>query len=344
MHEIRKDVVRDNWVITATEFVLKPRDVPVKKLSAGEGGPEPGYNPHCPFCEGNEAVTTDEITAFREAGSPPNKPGWTVRTILNKFSALDMSGALDMQKEGIFEHGNGFGQHEVIIETPLHGQDFHRLPLNRIEAVFKMMRRRYNDLARDERIKYIQIYKNRGLFAGASLEHSHSQIVALPMVPANKNVLSQYYQEHDHCLICEMVKAETIKQERIVYEGDKFIIICPYASRFPYESWIIPRQHTSHFGDINDDEIREIALLTKMIITAVIDGLKDPAYNMVINTAPVNVPHQEGYHWHLEINPRLLVNAGVEIATGYFINPAAPESAAALLKDLFTGQKEPGAE
>lgn len=338
MHEIRKDIIRDNWVITATEFVLKPRDFPVKKLTADESKPVPGYNAHCPFCEGNEAVTTDEIAAFRKDGTQPNKPGWTVRAILNKFSALDMNGELDMQRQGIFEHGNGFGQHEVLIETPLHGQEFHQLSLERIESIFQMMQLRYNDLVNDERIKYIQIYKNRGLFAGASLEHSHSQIVAVPIVPQNKTAMIKYYEEHHRCMICEMIEAEINKQERVVFEGKHFIIICPYASRFPYESWIIPKQHESHFGDINAEELKEAALLAKKTIAAMIDGLHDPSYNMIINTAPVNVPHQEGYHWHLEINPRLLVNAGVEIATGYFINPAAPELSAAALRTLVAEQ------
>ena len=338
MHEIRKDIIRDNWVITATEFVLKPRDFPVKRTAGEESITEPGYNPHCPFCEGNEGVTTDEILAVRQEGSEPNKPGWIVRAILNKFSALEMSGDLDMKKQGFFEHGNGFGQHEVLIETPLHGEEFHQLTIERIEKIYQVMQMRYNDLAGDQRIKYIQIYKNRGLFAGASLEHSHSQIVAVPLVPENKQGMVRYYQEHNRCLICDMISEEKKKQERLVYEGEHFIIICPYASRFPYESWIIPKRHTRHFGDINEDEIKEVALLTKKCVAAVIEGLHNPSYNMVINTAPVNVPHQEGYHWHLEINPRLIVNAGVEIATGYFINPAAPELSAAALKKFVAEQ------
>lgn len=338
MHEIRKDVIRDNWVITATEFALKPRDFPIKKNMTDDSSPEPGYSPNCPFCEGNEAVTTDEILAFRREGTEPNKPGWTVRAILNKYSALDMSGELDMQKQGIFEHGNGFGRHEVLIETPLHGEEFHQLPLNRIESIFKIMQLRYNDLAGDKRIKYIQIYKNRGLYGGASLEHSHSQIVAVPLVPENKGAPAKYYNEHNRCAICEMIEAEKVNQERIVYEGKHFIIICPYASRFPYESWIIPKRHSGHFGDINEEELKEAALLTKKNVAAIIEGLYNPSYNIVINTAPVNVPHQEGYHWCLEINPRLLVNAGVEIATGYFINPAAPELSAALLRKFFAEQ------
>lgn len=336
MLEIRKDVIRDNWVITANEFVLKPRDFPVKKDDQKNANTNTNPAPHhtCPFCEGNEAMTTDEILAFRKKGTRANTPGWTVRTILNKFSALKLKGELEMSEEGIYKHSNGLGQHEVLIETPVHGQEFHDLPAERIESVYKMMQLRYKALAADERIKYIQIYKNRGLFAGASLEHSHSQIVSFPMVPLNKGVMQNYFQQYNSCIVCEMIDAEKNNQERVVYEGQYFLMICPYASRFVYETWLIPKRHVNHFGDINDEETREMALLSKKIISAMMSGLHDPSYNMVINTAPVNVPHQEGYHWYLEINPRLLVNAGVEIATGYFINPATPEISAATLRKI----------
>lgn len=340
MLEIRKDVIRDNWVITADQFVLKPRDFPINKEGDKKNDPINTYSPACPFCEGNEAMTTDEILAFRKEGSKPNEPGWTVRTILNKFSALELKGGLDMKEDGVYRHCNGLGQHEVLIETPLHGEEFHQLPADRIELIYKMMQLRYKELAADERIKYIQIYKNRGMFAGASLEHSHSQIVSFPMVPFNKGAMQNYYQQHDKCVVCEILAQEADDRKRVVYEGRHFLAICPYASRFIYETWIIPKVHCSYFGDITDEELKELAGLSKIIITALMAGLHNPSYNMVINTAPINVPFKEGYHWHLEINPRLLVNAGVEVATGYFINPAAPEISAAAMRGLLAARKE----
>ena len=339
MLEIRKDVIRDNWVITANEFVLKPRDFPIKKDDDKSPDAIPAHHNTCPFCEGNEAMTTDEILAFRKEGTKPNEPGWMVRTILNKFSALELKGELDMKDEGLYKHCNGLGQHEVIIETPVHGEEFHQLPVERVELIYKMMQQRYKELADDERIKYIQIYKNRGMFAGASLEHSHSQIVSFPMVPLNKGVMQSYYQKYNKCIVCEMLTEEMNNKDRIVYEGQHFLVICPYASRFVYETWIIPKLHANYFGDISEEERKELAALSKMIISAMMTGLHNPSYNMVINTAPVNVPYQEGYHWHLEINPRMLINAGVEVATGYFINPAAPEISAAYLRKILDEQK-----
>ena len=334
MLEIRKDVIRDNWVITANEFVVKPRDFPIKKNDNKSANPTPTFNHTCPFCEGNETMTTDEILAFRKEGTQPNTPGWTVRTILNKFSALELKGELDMKEDGIYKHCNGLGQHEVLVETPLHGEEFHQLPVERIESIYKMMQIRYKELAADERIKYIQIYKNRGLFAGASLEHSHSQIVSFPMLPVNKAVMQNYFQEYKQCIVCEMIETEKKDKQRVLFDGQFFLVICPYASRFAYETWIIPKRHVNYFGDITEEEIKELAILSKKVISAMMSALHNPSYNMVINTAPINVPNQEGYHWHLEINPRLLVNAGVEVATGYFINPAAPEMSAAALRKI----------
>ena len=199
--------------------------------------------------------------------------------------------------------------------------------------IVSMLKQRYNALSEDHRIKYIQIYKNRGMFGGASLDHSHSQIVGLPFVPTENQGLPQYYQEKGKCLLCDMIKQEQDSKVRIIYEGECFIILCPYAPRFAYESWIVPKRHTEHFGQLNEIEEKELALLMKKFTVAVIDCLANPAYNFVINTAPVNAPYEPGYHWYLEVTPRLLVTAGVEVATGVYMNPVAPEVAAQMLKE-----------
>jgi UDPglucose--hexose-1-phosphate uridylyltransferase len=327
MSELRRDLVKNNWVSVAEHRALKPNDFPIAK-KALESSATGGF---CPFCEGNEPFTPPEIAACRQ-GSEPNTKGWQVRAIPNKFSAFELEGELEETRLGVFSRYNGLGKHEVLIETPEHNVDFHQLSVERMETIIKMLRDRYNALAVDPRIKYIQIYKNRGIFAGASLEHSHSQIVALPFVPSENQGVIDYYQANRRCLLCDIADQER-HGERLVAESEHFILLCPYAPRFPYETWIIPQQHRAHFGDIKDEEIHDLAQIIKKFCNVMIESLSDPSYNLVINTAPVDVSDQPGYHWYIEVTPRLLVNAAVEIASGVYINPVAPELAAAMLRE-----------
>ncbi|MGS0746512.1 galactose-1-phosphate uridylyltransferase [Syntrophomonas erecta subsp. sporosyntropha] len=329
MPELRRDLFRDNWVVVATDVVLKPKDFPINKTGVGH----PVGNNFCPFCEGHEDYTTRELAAFRKEGTRPDTPGWQVRTIPNKFSVFNLEGELSTETRGVFTRSNGLGQHEVIVETPQHGIEFHRFPVSRFELVYRMMQLRYNTLAKDQRLKYIQIYKNRGLFAGASLEHSHSQIIALPMVPAHQQGVPRYYRENQACLLCSMLKEEEEALNRIVYETEHFVVLCPYASRFSYEAWIIPRRHTEHYGEITREELKNLAEVSTIFFRAMVDLLDNTSYNIVINTAPVNVPYQGGYHWYMEVTPRLIVSNGIELATGYHVNPVSPEIAAEFLRN-----------
>jgi UDPglucose--hexose-1-phosphate uridylyltransferase len=156
--------------------------------------------------------------------------------------------------------------------------------------------------------------------------------VALPFVPAENQGVIDYFKENHRCLICDIVDQEK-NDERLVAESEAFILLCPYAPRFPYETWIIPKNHCEHFGGITEKEIQDLAQIIKKFSNVMIESLGDPSYNLVINTAPINVEYQQGYHWYIEMTPRLLVNAAVEIASGVYINPVAPELAAALLRE-----------
>ncbi|NLB88026.1 MAG: DUF4931 domain-containing protein [Syntrophomonadaceae bacterium] len=331
MPELRKDLVRDAWVVIAKGRALRPNDFPINK----NGIQFSGNKQVCPFCTGNEQQTPPEITAYRKENSLPNTPDCDVRTVPNKYSAFNLQEELIIVSDGINSSCTGVGQHEVIIETPEHGIELHDFTVERINLVFNMFKERYIALANDDRIKYIQIYKNRGIFAGASLEHSHSQILALPMVPQVNKGLMKYYQEESRCLICDMIEQEMSAQERVIHIGEEFIVICPYAPRFAYEVWIVPIKHTQHFAEINDSQLEELALICQKMLKTLIACLDNPAYNIVINSAPVNNGEQEGYHWFMEINPRLIITAGVEVATGIYMNPVAPELAAQLFKEFF---------
>jgi UDPglucose--hexose-1-phosphate uridylyltransferase len=322
MPELRRDMVRDNWVVIATDRALKPNDFPINK----QGMQNAEFNGFCPFCEGNESFTPEEIAAFRPNGSQANSPGWQVRTVPNKFSAFQLEGVLEKQNAGMYSSYNGLGKHEVVVETPEHGVDLHQYSLERIEMIFKMLRDRYNELSKDERIKYIHMYKNRGLFAGASLGHSHSQIVGLPLVPNENGGITKHFEQTGHCLLCDILEQEIQDQQRVIFETDTYLLVCPYASRFSYETWIVPKKHIAHFGEIDNQQISELASILKHFINAMLECLHDPSYNMVIVSSPVNEKSPAGaYHWYIEISPRLIVTAGLEIGTGYYVNPAAPE-------------------
>lgn len=330
MSELRKDAIRDNWVIIATDRALKPNDFPINK----QGVQKAEFNGFCPFCEGNESFTPDEIASYRFNDSQANLPGWQVRTIPNKFSALKLKGSLIKLNNGVYSSYNGLGKHEVVVETPQHETDLPEYSLDNIELILNMLKDRYDQLMQDERIKYIHIYKNQGLFAGASLGHSHSQIVGLPILPDENKGIDKYYNKTGRCLLCDILEQEINDRQRLIYETDHFVLICPFASRFSYETWIIPRKHTAHFVGINSEEVSELAAILKYFTTAVRECLNDPSYNMVIVSAPVNVDNAiAGYHWYIELIPRLIVASGLEIGTGYYVNPVAPEISACILKE-----------
>ncbi len=282
----------------------------------------------CPFCEGREDCTTGEIAAVRIPTSLPDKPGWLVRSVPNKYPVFNLEGEYDHKNCGLLESIKGLGHHEVVVETPWHYQEMHQRNPRHIGHLYHLLRHRYQVLQADERLKYIQIYKNRGLFAGASQEHSHSQILAYPIVPQHNVGIKRYYREHQRCLICDTIREESQNKERIILESEYFLLLCPYASRFSYETWIIPKQHKEHYGDISDAEIEDLALLSKEYLTVMMSILEQPAYNIIVNSAPVNSGDQEGYHWFIEIMPRLMVRNAMEIATDFFMNPVAPERSA----------------
>ncbi|MDD4802920.1 MAG: DUF4931 domain-containing protein [Syntrophomonas sp.] len=328
MAEIRWDIIKNNWVGIAAGKALKPNEFPINKRGIDTNG----NHVFCPFCEGYESYTPPEIMAIRPNNSETDKSGWSIRVIPNKFSIFNPEESLEKEKSGIYCSYNGVGRQEVIIETPIHGAELHGYDIDRIVMILNVLKQRYNVLSQDDRIKYIQMFKNQGVFSGASQGHSHSQIMGLPFVPCENPGVSEYYKKTGSCLMCEIIKQEKSRGERIVYETDYFLLLCPYASRFPYETWVIPRNHYEHFGAISDAEIDDMAMICKKFTGVMIDSLQNPAYNYILNSAPVNMPYISGFHWYLEIIPRMLVTAGVNIATGIYTNPVAPELSAQMYR------------
>ncbi len=331
MAEFRRDPVVGRWVIVNTDDSQGPesfeKEDHVMKQEA-----------ICQFCSGRENQTPPEIEAVRPMGTSPNSPGWSVRVVANKFPALRIEGDLNRRGIGIFDMSNGIGAHEVLIETPVHTKSLADFSNVEVLEVIRKYKSRSLSLAGDRRFKYILIFKNHGESAGASLEHGHSQIIALPMVP--KHVLEeleggkQYFGYRGRCIFCDMIEQEYKEKDRIVTENKDFLVMCPFASRYPFENWIIPKKHMANFTDISVDQEYSLACILKEALFRLKTCLSNPAYNFFLHTAPIHYPNHESYHWHIEIVPILTRVAGFEWGTGFHIVPTAPKNAATYLKGI----------
>jgi UDPglucose--hexose-1-phosphate uridylyltransferase len=329
MSELRKDPIVGRWVIIATERAKRPM-TPKSEVFVPDGG-------LCPFCVGQEHNTPLEILAYRDRGTRPNEPGWRVRVVPNKFPALKIEGELHKRGEGIYDKMNGVGAHEVIVECPMHEVSMANLTEDNIREVLWVYRDRLVDLKKDPRLVYGMLFKNVGAPAGASLEHSHSQLIVTPIVPINvleeMNGALEFFDFRGRCIYCDMIHQELGSEKRVVVDAPNFVSFAPFASRFPFETWILPKAHNSHYENIQKNEIEELGTLLKTILMKLEVALDRPAYNYIIHTSPFDTRELPHYHWHIEIIPRLTRVAGFEWGTGFYINPVSPEDAAAYLRE-----------
>jgi UDPglucose--hexose-1-phosphate uridylyltransferase len=334
MPELRKDPVSDRWVIIATERSRRPDDFVRETVPVTSNGR------FCPFCPGHESKTPPEVLAYR-TDSPPNQPGWSLRVIPNKFPVLGIEGDLNREGEGLFDKMQGIGAHEVVIEAPEHALSMTELSEQSIEQVLWAFRDRVNDLKNDRRLKYVLLFKNHGGAAGATLEHTHSQLIALPVVPKRVQeeieVARRYYDFKERCLFCDLIRQETKAGTRVVTETDQFIVVEPYAPRFPFETWILPRRHRSHFEEADGPELNNLAWVLKSTLRKLEKVLERPPFNLIIHTAPLQDPTTASFHWHIEIIPKLTRVAGFEWGTGFYINPTPPEESAQFLREAGLG-------
>ncbi len=233
---------------------------------------------------------------------------------------------------------DGLGAHEVIIETDDHAKQLEDLDDQRIQDVFWAFRDRSVDLKKDLRFEYIMVFKNRGTAAGASLAHPHSQLIATPMVPIRVKQemrgADDYYEQKGRCIFCDIIHQEQKEKVRVVDENEDFIAITPFASRFPFEMWVLPKRHSSDYEEIKKPEVVHLGRLVKSVIGRLNGVLDRPAYNFIIHTSPTKSNNLKHYHWHIELMPKLTQTAGFEWGTGFYINPTPPERAAEHLRDI----------
>ncbi len=341
MPELRKDPVIGRWVIIATERGKRPHDFAPSN--------EPPDDSQCPFCEGSEGCTPPEIFAIRQTNSTANGPQWDVRVVPNTAPILRIEGELGRRGVDLYDVMNGIGAHEVIIETPKHIANIADLEQVQIEKIIRTQMDRLLDLEKDCRFRYVLLFRNFGHQAGGGhIRHSRSQLIATPVTPKRvKEELQgsrRYYDFKERCIYCDIIRQEIDTTKRVIADIDGFLAFAPYASRFPFEVCVLPKEHCSDFYFLKNEQITGLAQILKLVYSRLKNVLHDPPYNAILHTAPFRSSRlsrktgywrtiEYDYHWHMEIMPRLTRVAGFEWGSGFYINPTPPEEAASFLRD-----------
>lgn len=326
MAELRKEPITRMWVVIATDRPKGPSDYlafkPPYRVQES-GGP-------CPFCPGQEEMTPPETFSIPREGG-----GWSVRVVPNKFPFFHIEGDFDRRPEGMYDLMEAIGAHEIVIEAPEHHQNLATFESVQIEGILRAYRDRVRDLARDQRFQQILIIKN---YPGVFNRHPHSHLMALPVIP--KRIEEEiggtldYFQRKERCIYCDILKEETASGKRVILETPHFLVFAPFASRFPFETWIVPKAHASDFHSIDDERIADLSVTLRSLFHRFQQLISDPPYSLTFHTSPVQERfHRPEYHWHIETRLRVGLREGFEWGTGFFVNPTPPEQAAAYLRN-----------
>jgi len=333
MSEIRQDPTTKEWVIIAPERGKRPQQGSKKRVPDNL----PDWDASCPFCPGNEAQTPDDVFRIPVTGEGAD---WEVRVVPNRFAAVSPEESVTRIEEGrFFRKMGGFGIHEVIIESQSHNTSLALMTYEHVEKVLIAYQERYNSLKKNRDIKCITIFKNHGWGAGTSLVHPHSQLVATPIIAPyyrrKYNVAYEYYADMGRCLYCDLIEWDIEKAfNRVIADTKEFIVVHPYASHVPYETWILPKRHYASFGMFPATLLAELALVLKDTLFCLYRGLDNPAFNLMIDSTTTEDENDPYYHWHIRIMPRLSTIAGFELGSGINISTALPEKTAAEIKQV----------
>jgi len=330
MPELRIDPISGRKVIIAEDRAGRPSD-----FESTESVHPPDAS-SCPFCAGQEQQTPNPLwEVLGESGD------WQVRVIPNLYPAvsLDCNHATEENSFQTLSSQPAYGAHEVIIESPRHVQELTELAIDELAGVLLVYRDRLRHWSTAATMRHATLFKNVGYAAGASLEHIHSQLVAMPFVPEvivrEMQAAKQFYDREGICIFCRLLQKELEQGERLVSEVGPFVAFCAYAGRQPFETWILPTSHALHFHELSDDEALPLANLIQQVVSQLQTQLKPLSYNLVLHTAPFGEQLPAAYHWHLEIIPRTAQLAGFEWGAGVHINSLSPEHAAKRLRDAF---------
>jgi UDPglucose--hexose-1-phosphate uridylyltransferase len=330
MSELRQNFATKEWVVIATERARRPEEMVrhrERKVLASQV-------PTCPFCLGNESLTPPEVLRIPVSGNVP----WHVRVVPNKFSALSRDTQPTRTVHRSRRAVQGFGVHDVIIETPDHAQVLALMPDSYVAEILRVYKTRYDELSLDPRIAHITIFKNHGLDAGTSLEHPHSQLIATPVISHQVRERFQHalrhFDDYGECMFCQMLQEELDEQVRLVTVSEHFVALELYASPAPFCTHIYPRRHMASFGDVSAAEINDLARMLRSTLAKLYHGLADPDFNFTIRSAPAENVGVKYFHWYLSVIPRLTRVAGFELGSGMFINTVLPEAAAEFLRKV----------
>jgi len=285
----------------------------------------------CPFCPGNEGMTPKEtFSSSREGG------GWSVRVVPNKFPFFHIEGEFDRRPEGMYDVMEAIGAHEIAVEAPEHDHRLATMDPSQIEKILLAYRERLIDLERDRRFQQFLILKN---YPGIFNRHPHSHILAMPVIPRRIDEeiwgTLDYYQRKERCIFCDIVKEEISMKKRVVLESAHFLVFSPFASRYPFETWIVPKTHSPDFHHIQEEEMADLSIAIQSLFIRYYKLLADPPYSFTFHTSPVQSPfHRSEYHWHIETRLRIGLREGFEWGTDFFVNPTPPEEAAAYLREV----------
>ena len=328
MNEIRQNKASKQWVIYATARGKRPHDFRRQKE---QSEPVPEFDQGCPFCPGNEGMLPPIMMEM----PGENSERWQTRVVPNKFPALTPEGDTSRFTKGIYVAMQGYGRHEVIIESPFHNQQIAQMSSEDVGTVIETYHRRFIDLMKEHRNMMVLIFRNHGPRAGTSLLHPHSQIIVTGMVPNHirwrEEEAQRYFDEWGRCVYCDILEFEMQDPHRVVLENESFLAFVPYAAEVPFEIWIVPKKHQASFGNISDASKSLLSLALRDILARLHKKLNNPDYNYIINTSPQYKADEPQLHWYLQIRPRLTTQAGFEIGSGISINPSLPETDADFL-------------
>lgn len=343
--EMRHDWLADRWVIIAPQRSERPDDFVKRRAVAADAD-------SCPFCFGREDSTPTAVATYAPAANGRQKLDWLVRVIPNKFPAVNASlaefasadkrpsrgsdnGQVGTESEDrieLFKRRDLFGAHEVIVESPLHLQSLSELDRETAGLVFRAYRDRLGYWLDERSLAYAVVFKNVGQDAGASLAHTHAQLIATDIVPTDiaraSDRMQLFADRESACLFCRMAEDELEQGVRVVERTPNFVAFCPFASRLPALVTIIPIKHQAQFQSLTDEQTDELSWLTHRMVRRVERCYPDTAYNFVVQTAPTSLSCSSAFHWRLELFPRLTKVAGFEWGSDCYINPLPPEMAA----------------
>ncbi|MCG8604415.1 galactose-1-phosphate uridylyltransferase [bacterium] len=341
MNQFRRDPITGQWsIIIHNETDIRELISNKHSRKSVAENKEPSQ---CQFCAGFEAQIPPEIFAVRPGKSKKNEEGWTVRVIPNKQPYLQIYGELNNRGVGLYDVLDGIGAHELVIESPNHNVQIWELESPQIEDVLLAYKERISDLKKDNRFRYILLHKNYGEGSKRLVHHSYSHIIATPITPTRVKMelmnAMEHYQYKERCLFCDIIHQELSSDERVIFQNEEYLAVIPFASRSPFEVWIMPKQHETFFEAKTN--YSQLASILKSILTKVKTVLNDPNFVMVLHTGPnITTGRLRGYwktverdfHWHIEITPRFRGFASFDIGSGFNINVVSPETATRILK------------